>query len=188
MTFGKIEPPRPFDEEPTIIIFDRNDYIADPRIDLKPFNTIVLIINDENILRTRVENFNKSFAIASILPQWNHIQTQGFVQHNLIGYPRVRLIYLFYINVDRNNMRALCGNRIIGCSPITSRIPAQTRHICAKTNDLNISYCEHHRSLNEKRDDIGVANLYAMQKDARLDLQLAYNEQIRRKLEEQVFG
>jgi hypothetical protein len=188
LNFGGAEPPRTFDEEPTVIVFDHNNYIANARRDLRPFHNIVIIINDGNALRNRLTNFNQSFTVASIHPQWYHHQTRGFVQQNLIIYDRVRSIYLFYIDVDVNNMRALFGNKINNCFPITSEIPAHLRQICSMTNDLNIAYCERQRVQNETQENIGVANLYARQKDDRLAIQLAYNELIRRQLEEQLLG
>jgi hypothetical protein len=182
--FGVAQPPRPFDEEPTIIIFDLNDYIVDPHIDLRPFNEIVFITNDVNALRNRLGNFNKLFTTASILPQWNHPQTQEFVQQNLIIYHRVRFIYLFYINGALNNMEVIGGDITSECFSITNRILAQLREICSMTNDLNITYCEQQRVQNETQGDISVANLYAMQKANRLNIQLAYNRLILEQFEE----
>jgi hypothetical protein len=186
VSFGGAQPTRSFDDQPTMVIFHLNDYIADPHIDLKPFHTIVFITNDENALRNRLANFNESFTTASILPQWNHLQTQGFVQQNLIRYHRVSFIYLFYIDGSLpNNMQAIFGNQIVDCFSITSRIPAQLREICSMTNDLNIDYCENQRVQNEIQDNIGVANLYATQKAERLDIQLAYNALLLQQFEEQ---
>jgi hypothetical protein len=168
-----------------VVIFDFNDYIANPHIDLQPFHNIVFITGDERALHNRLVNFNESFTTASIFPQWNHLQTQGFVQQNLIIYDRVRFIHLFYINGSLpNDMQAIFGNQIADCFSITSRISAQLRVICSMTNDLNIAYCEDQRAENEKQGDIGVANLYARQRFDRLDIQLAYNELLQRQFEE----
>jgi hypothetical protein len=170
-----------------MVIFNQNNYIDNPHIDLRPFHNIVIIINDRNTLNHRLANFNQLFTVASIHPQWDHLQTQGFIQQNLIIYGRVRSIYLFYIDPALDNMRALFGNRITDSFPITSRIPARTRQICATTNDLNIAYCEHQRVQNEVQGDIGVADLYARQIADRLDIQLAYNQLIQMQLAAQIF-
>jgi hypothetical protein len=155
---------------------------------LKPFYEIVTIRNNENALRHDLTSLNRSFTVVSILPQWNNPQVQTFVQQNLLTFPRVNNFYLFFIGGQANNLGALCGNKLIGCYPITSRISAQTRIICATTNDLNINFCEHHRAQNDVLGDISVANMYAMEKDRRVSLQLTYNEQLRREFEEQIIG
>jgi hypothetical protein len=181
---GAAQPLRLFDNQPTVVIFDLNDYIADPHIDLRPFHNIVFITNNVDDLGDRLANINESFTTASILPQWNHLQTQGFVQQNLVIHDRVGSICLFYIDADLNNMRELFGNRITECFPIASKISAQLRKICSRTNDLNIAYCEDQRDQNEMRGDIGLANLYVTQRANRLDIQLAYNALLQRQLEE----
>jgi hypothetical protein len=185
VVFGRAQPVRLFDNQPWVVIFDLNDYIANPRMDLKPFHNIVFITHDEEALHNRLTNFNESFTTASILPQWNHLQTQEFVQQNLVIHDLVRFIYLFYIDGSLpNNMQEIFGNQIAQCFPITSRISAQLREICSETNDLNIAYCEEQRRQNEAEGDIGVANLYVMQIDDRLDIQLAYNRLLLRQFEE----
>jgi hypothetical protein len=172
-----------FDDQPAVIIFDLNDFIADPHIDLKPFDEIVFITNDVNALRNRLDNFPESFTTASIFPQWDHLQTQGFVQQNLVPSNRVRSIYLFYIDVQLDNMRAICGNRIDDCFPITTRIPGQLRSICSMTNDLNITYCENQRRQSQADDNIGSANAYAIQKYDRINIELEYIRLLQRQFE-----
>ena len=173
-----------FDDEPIIIIFNRDNYIVDRIIDLDPFDRIVEIIDNENNFRARMENLNKTFVIVCIFPQWNYSQVQAFVQQNIITSPRIRLFCLFFINGQLVNMNTLGDNRIIGCHPITSQTTANTRRVCARANHLNIRYCENQRLLNDQQGDIGIADIYARQKDARLSLELEYNKQLLREIEQ----
>ncbi|CAF3469312.1 unnamed protein product [Rotaria sp. Silwood1] len=185
---GSTRPPLLFEDQPTLIIFDLNGYFANPRIDLKPFHNIVNIIHSENGLHHELDDPNRSFTTVIILPQWNHCKVPLFVQQNVLQYSSVRFICLFFINGQATDMKAIYGTKLIGCYSITSRISTQTRTVCAKTNDLNIDYCQQHRLQNEVRGDIGVANLYARQIFERVDLQIAYNEQLQKEIEQQLFG
>ncbi|CAF2953705.1 unnamed protein product [Rotaria sp. Silwood2] len=188
LQLGSTRPPILFEDQPTIVIFDLNGYIADPRIDLKPFYDIAKIISNEDDLFHKLEDPNGSIITVIILPQWNHSQVQLFVQQNLLRYVSAKFFSLIFINGQAIDMRTLCGTKLIGCYSITSRILAQIRSACAKANDLNINYCQQHRLQNEIRGDIGVANLYARQIFERVNLQVAYNEQLRREIEQQLFG
>lgn len=128
---------------------------------------------------------NKSFVIVCVFPQWIYAQVQAFVQQDVIPYRRIWLFCLFFINGQLAQINNLGGHRLIGCHSITSRIAAETRNVCARANDLNITYCENHRLLNEGQGDIGIANVYARQRDDRLRRQLEYNQQLLRMFEQQ---
>ncbi|CAF1132055.1 unnamed protein product [Rotaria sp. Silwood1] len=144
--------------------------------------------DNENGLHHELDDPNRSFTTVIILPQWNHCKVPLFVQQNVLQYSSVRFICLFFINGQATDMKAIYGTKLIGCYSITSRISTQTRTVCAKANDLNIDYCQQHRLQNEVRGDIGVAKLYARQIFERVDLQIAYNEQLQKEIEQQLFG
>jgi hypothetical protein len=135
-----------------------------------------------------LSSFNRSFTVVPILPQWNNPQIETFVEQKLLESLHVNNFSLFFIDGQVNNLGALCGTRLTGCYPITSRVLAQTRVVCARTNDLNIDFCEQHRLQNEMQENIGVANMYAIQIDYRLSLQIKYNEQLRREFEEHILA
>ena len=182
MPLGEAHPPTLFEEEPSILIFDRNDYIANPSIDLRPFNDIATIVNHENDLYNKLEDPNGFYILVLILPQWEHLRVRTFIEQRLLRYLSARLFCLFFINGTQIGMTLIAADRLIGCHSITSRILAQTLYACGRANDRNIIYCEVRRAENEMQGDVGVANLYATQMLDRVRRQCTYNERLEQEM------
>ena len=85
-------------------------------------------------------------------------------------------------------MNALGGNRLIGSHSITSKVTAETRHACSRANNLNIIYCGNQRRINEQQDNIGIADIYARQRDDRLSRELEYNQQLLQEIQQRQYA
>ena len=91
---------------------------------------------------------------------------------------------MLFIDGQAANTNTLGGNRLIGSHSITSRVSAETRHVCSRANNLNITYCGNQRQRNEQQGDIGIANIYARQRDDRIRRELEYNQQLLQEIQQ----
>ncbi|UJR16651.1 hypothetical protein I4U23_003551 [Adineta vaga] len=188
LQFGAVEPPpRPFDDQPTIIVYDRTRYIVNPNNDLAPFTAITTIVNIYTNLAQQINRPNRSLTMVMIFPYVNDAEVLTFLQNNILQHPGVKFLHLFFNSGDANNLTTLCGTRLRGYNPITNRTTVQTRAVCANTNDLNIDYCQKYHTQYYNSGDIGLANLFATQMSERINLQCQYIAILRREFEQQLF-
>lgn len=82
------------------------------------------------------------------------------------------------------NINAFGDNRLIGSHSVTSMITAETRHICSRANNLNITYCDNQRRINEQNGNISIADIYARQRDDRVRRELEYNRRILQEIQQ----
>ena len=160
-------------------------HIANSNAALAPFHNIVNYILLRADFVEQLCRPHRSFTIAMIFPYDNEQDVGHFIQGYVLMHRSAELLHIFSNNNYTSNLRALCGARLISCGRITHMTTRQIREICARTNDLNIAYCENYRLKHENADNIGLANLFAVQKHERIRLQLQYNAILRREITQQ---
>ena len=173
--FGNAGPPQLFADQQIIIIFDPTQYITDHRMDLNPFNEIVEIITNQNLLLQQIQaNRNRKLIIIFIHPQWTHAQVQGFIQQHIApALGNINQFSFFYI--DGQNFAAQLMNSL----SVTSRILASTRETCQRVNTENCTYYGREQNLYHARGDFGIAYSYAVEMDKCTRMNSLYNERLR---------
>ncbi|CAF1662311.1 unnamed protein product, partial [Adineta ricciae] len=189
MQLGNATPlPAPFDDQPTTIVFDENRRIADPNAALAPFNGIVNYVLLHANFVEQLSTPHKWFNVVMIFPHMNEQEVYQFVQGHVLTHRSAELFHIFSTNNDANQLRALCRAKLASHDSVRNMNTMRIREICAQTNDLNIEYCEQYRLQHENAGDIGIANLFATQRDQRIGLQLQYNAILRREIRQRSFS
>lgn len=150
---------------------------------MAPFYEVTGIFNDQNTFHNRLNESYRDFTAILILTEWDYSRVQTYVQQYTNRFLSVKFVHIFFIRGGTINMLVVYNNVSAHCYSIKSDITSNIRNICAIVNGRNIDYCEQHRCQHERQKDIGLANMYAIQKYDRVNIDIAYNERLQREWE-----
>ena len=171
---GDAHPPILFDDQPKIVIYHENEFIARRESDLGPFHKVAILVNTADQLGDNLRNQNGSLQVVLILPRQAEPAARNFVHQEVLPHPNATQIVPFFLDGGATDPKIMNTDLINACHPIDSDVMAQTRVACAKTNNDNISYCLGYQNYYEGLNENSLANLHAIQALNRVGLNLAY--------------
>ncbi|CAF3817764.1 unnamed protein product [Rotaria sp. Silwood1] len=175
---GETAPLDLFDDQIEVIILDQNGEISNAEQQLKPFGSIVKIIENLKVLKTLLKNKSeKTIIFILILPNGSRSDVIEFLINEEFRQQSIHSFYLFFINGEQHEaeLRKHFPQLSIECYSITERRYDEIQMVLSSACDLNIKFCYRQAAKEEAQDNKGLAFIYEQQRRNLIILQRTFN-------------
>lgn len=177
-SLGGTTPPGLFDDQPEAIIFDPNDAITNVTQQLKPFNSIVHIIKNEQQFDMFLQDKPRQTVVSILIfPNETRDYIITFINNHIRQQQSVHSFYLFFTNGQQHAIELRNHfTRLLECYSITNHLHSEIRDILSTVCDLNAKFCyRREKEEEEAKGNNSLAFIYEQQRRERLRLQIIIN-------------
>jgi hypothetical protein len=175
---GGTTPPGLFDNQPEPVIFDPDGTITNTEQQLKPFNSIVHIIKNDNTLNIFLHTRpTKTVVLILIFPKRTRDDITTFINDHILQQQSIHSFYLFFTNGQQHEvaLRNLFTPLLIDCYSITHHLYSEVREALSTACDLNAKFCSRRAKEEEAQSNNSLVFIYEQQRRERLKLQIIYD-------------